>query len=48
VLQPFRDYDDKLGRYRQALEAMVASLPSPAEALSPLDRQDLALPGDPL
>ena len=28
VLQPFRDYDDKLGRYRQALEAMVAALPS--------------------
>ena len=43
VLQPFRDYDVKLDRYRQAVEAMVAALPKPGSVLSPLDRQDLAL-----
>ena len=43
VLQPFRDYDDKLERYRQALEATVAALPQAGAPLSSLDRQDLAL-----
>jgi hypothetical protein len=43
VLQPFRDYDDKLERYRKALEATVAALPQAGVPLSSLDQQDLAL-----
>ena len=43
VLQPFRDYDAKLERYRQALETTVAALPQAGAPLSSLDRQDLLL-----
>lgn len=42
VLQPFRDYDDKLCRYRQALEAMVAALPEPGSQLHPVDQEELS------
>ncbi len=43
VLQPFRDYAEKLSRYQQALEALVAALPAPGAPLSPVDQEELAL-----
>ena len=43
VLQPFRDYAEKLSRYQQALEALAAALPEPGSLLSPVDQEELAL-----
>jgi hypothetical protein len=42
VLQPFRDYNDKLGRYCEALEAMVSALPELGSPLSPVDQVELS------
>jgi hypothetical protein len=42
VLQPFREYEEKLGRYRQALESTLAALPEQGSFLSDNDRKDLA------
>jgi formylglycine-generating enzyme required for sulfatase activity len=41
VLQPFREYEEKLGRYRQALESTLAALPQQGSFLSDNDRKDL-------
>ena len=43
VLQPFRDYAEKISRYQQALVALAAALPEPGSLLSPVDQEELAL-----